>query len=192
MSTSFKILLLTHAKELSRKTNTGKLVTDTSFAKLISWDGRGDNIKVSEAIDNLSQPVLIWIDGPRIIKEDLCAANSDPTYVILDGTWQEAKNMFKKGPDCLRTIPRLSLEPTFKSTYKLRGNYGYVEKFAESNDTDGGDDVKALDSNLLCTVEVCASLLLKHGHKHKAEVLLGQLEEFQMSFQKYFSILGRT
>jgi DTW domain-containing protein YfiP len=83
MSASFKILLLTHAKELNRKSNTGRLITDPSFAKLISWEGRGDNIKVSEAIDNLCQPVLIWIEGPKIIKEDKCAAHSDPTYVIL-------------------------------------------------------------------------------------------------------------
>jgi DTW domain-containing protein YfiP len=102
MSASFKILLLTHAKELSRKSNTGKLITDTSFAKLISWEGRGDNIKISEAIDNLSQPVLIWIEGPKIIKDDHYAANPYPTYVILDGTWQEAKKMFRQGPECLR------------------------------------------------------------------------------------------
>jgi DTW domain-containing protein YfiP len=90
----------------------------------------------------------------------------------------------------LRTIPRLSLEPTFKSTYKLRGNYGYVDKFAESHNADGVDSGKALDSNLLCTAEVCASLLLKHGHEKRAEALLGQLEEFQMSFQKYITTKG--
>jgi hypothetical protein len=69
---------------------------------LISWEGRGDNIKISEAIDNLSQPVLIWIEGPKIIKDDQYVANPDPTYVILDGTWQEAKKMFRQGPECLR------------------------------------------------------------------------------------------
>jgi DTW domain-containing protein YfiP len=86
-----------------------------------------------------------------------------------------------------RTIPRMSLEPTFKSNYKLRGNYGYVGKFAESNDADGIASDKSLDSNLLCTAEVCASLLLKHGHEKRAEALLEQLEEFQMSFQKYIA-----
>lgn len=80
----------------------------------------------------------------------------------------------------------MSLEPSFKSTYKLRGNYGYVDKFSGVNTSDNIDLTgKTLDSNLLCTAEVCASLLLKHGHERQAEVLLGQLEEFQMSFQKY-------
>lgn len=90
----------------------------------------------------------------------------------------------------LRNIPRLSLEPTFKSTYKLRGNYGYVDKFAESHDADGLNSDKASDSNLLCTAEVCASLLIKHGHEKRAEALLEQLEEFQMSFQKYLTTKG--
>jgi hypothetical protein len=40
---------------------------------------------------------------------------------------------------------------------------------------------------MLMHTYVCASLLLKHGREKRAEVLLGQLEEFQMSFQKYIT-----
>lgn len=93
---------MTHTKELSRKSNTGKLISDSSFAQLLSWDGRGDNIKVSETINTLSHPVLIWVEGQKDMKNDLSILNSNPTYVILDGTWQEAKKMFRQGPDCLR------------------------------------------------------------------------------------------
>ena len=137
---SFRIVLLTHANELLRPTNTGKLLlakqqgNDKCEApgstEMLVWEGRGDNNKISEAVLRLSQPILVWTEAPKTIRDSAqLSIDRTSTYIILDGTWQEAKKMFRQGPDCLRSIPRISLEPSFQSTYKLRGNFGYVNRF---------------------------------------------------------------
>ena len=162
------------------------------ISELLVWEGRGDNAKTSEALLRLQEPVLIWTDAQQVLQNSADSPSSaDPTYIILDGTWQEAKKMFRQGPDCLRSMPRMSLEPTFRSNYKLRGNFGYVDRFNPIRSTsDIVEDaakpaVNHADSNLLCTVEVGACLLIKHGQEENAISLLKQLEEFQMSFQCY-------
>ena len=195
---SFRIVLLTHINEQLRPTNTGQLlltkpsVTAESdhpgSSVVVTWEGRGDNAKIAEVVKNLEQPILIWTDAPKRVREsETSVLSAGPTYIILDGTWQEAKKILRYGPESLRSIPRMRLEPTFKSTYKLRGNFGYVNRFTPTLST--GDDATSLDeqseSGLLCTAEVCASLLIKHGHAESADLLLQRLEDFQMSFQSY-------
>ena len=202
---SFKIFLLTHANEMLRLTNTGKILMKQSFLReapeslvkteILLWEGRGDNMKVSDAISQLHQPILIWTDAAKVTQiSDVVEPSEGPTYIILDGTWQEAKKMFRQGPHSLRCIPRMSLQPTFRSSYRLRGNFGYVDRFTSTtinsahSATEGETEVSQstdITSNLLCTAEVGASLLQRHGHNEIADRLLNELEEFQMSFQSY-------
>ena len=197
---SFRMVLLTHANEQRRPTNTGQLLLTQQYcedeetlspAELLIWEGRGDNVKISDALLRLHQPILIWTDAPKELRiSDPSVSFSDPTYIILDGTWQEAKKIFRQGPDCLRSIPRISLEPSFKSNYKLRGNFGYISKFASIYTSGIENEIPSVpdaDSNLLCTAEVGACLLLQHGHTNRATALLNSLETFQMSFQCYSS-----
>jgi len=42
-----------------------------------------------------------------------------PLFVLLDGTWAEARKMFSRSP-CLDALPVLSLEPDRSSQYQLR------------------------------------------------------------------------
>lgn len=200
---SFRIFLLTHANEMLRATNTGKLLLKDTLLKtapellekteVLLWEGRGDNLKVSDVISQLNQPILIWTDAAKVTRiSDVVAPSKGPTYIILDGTWQEAKKMFRQGPHCLRSIPRMSLQPNFRSTYRLRGNFGYIDRFgftesspALSAAEDAIEAPQNTASNLLCTAEVGASLLQRHGHYKSADRLLNELEDFQMSFQSY-------
>jgi DTW domain-containing protein len=198
---SFRIVLLTHINEQLRPTNTGQLLltktpvtvksSHPGSSVVVTWEGRGDNEKISEVVRSLEQPILIWTDAPKRVRdsESGVLSSAGPTYIILDGTWQEAKKMFRYGPEELRSIPRMRLEPTFKSKYKLRGNFGYVNRFTPTNASVTGDDSSSSceqpESGLLCTAEVCASLLIKHGHAESANLLLDRLEDFQMSFQSY-------
>ena len=202
---SFKIFLLTHANEMLRLTNTGKLLMKETFlteagetlakTEILIWEGRSDNMKVADAISQLHQPTLIWTDATKVTQvSDIVAPSEGPTYIILDGTWQEAKKIFRHGPHCLRCIPRMSLQPTFRSKYRLRGNFGYIDRFTSTPNNSvhsaAESAIEALQntdtaSNLLCTAEVGASLLQRHGHNEIADRLLNELEEFQMSFQSY-------
>ena len=42
-----------------------------------------------------------------------------PLFILLDGTWAEARKMFGRSP-CLDHLPVLSLQPDQTSQYKLR------------------------------------------------------------------------
>ncbi len=49
----------------------------------------------------------------------LVDASKRPLFILLDGTWSEARKMFRKSP-YLDHLPVLSLAPTWASRYKLR------------------------------------------------------------------------
>mmetsp|Transcript_21364 Transcript_21364/g.65036 ORF Transcript_21364/g.65036 Transcript_21364/m.65036 type:complete len:293 (+) Transcript_21364:240-1118(+) len=96
---------------------------------------------------------------------------SPMTYVLLDGTWQEARAIYRKGPSALRRAQRLALAPNWPSRYTLRRDRGWRSRFSGSDDSGDG---------LLCTAE-CVAVLLENviGDVHGAKLLLELLVEFQ-------------
>lgn len=173
----FSIVLLTHNNELARtNTNTGQLILSAGgSAKRWRWSGRNDNAQITKSIEDTTSPVLVWTEAPLLCSESNERSDdsrSSSTYIILDGTWQEAQKMFRNGPDALRSIPRVSLAPPFRSRYTLRKNFGFVERFSTMGETDG-------TSNLLCTAEVVAALYLLHGYGDESSEILARLDAFQ-------------
>jgi DTW domain-containing protein YfiP len=57
-------------------------------------------------------------DG-RVVHEVTHTPHKRPLFILLDGTWDEARKMFRKSP-YLQTFPVLSLQPEQLSRYKLR------------------------------------------------------------------------
>jgi DTW domain-containing protein YfiP len=53
------------------------------------------------------------------VRHDPAAPGKRPLFVLLDGTWSEARKMFAKSP-YLAGLPVLSLEPDRASAYQLR------------------------------------------------------------------------
>ena len=132
------IVLLQHANEVGRETATGAVMAHESLRPHIQlehwvWSGRNDNDKISTLVS--SRPcVLVWAETPGLpaqmskgISQD---SNDSPCYVILDGTWQEARSIFRKC-SVLHALPRVSLEAA-SSTYKLRSNFGWRHKFGST------------------------------------------------------------
>jgi DTW domain-containing protein len=205
---SFKVILLTHANELNRVSNTARIITTVGSTELTHvekwvWRGRVDNNHVTSCLGTTVRPVLVWTEAPSLSSSlaDDCKSQCLNTYIILDGTWQEAKKMFRHGPDAIRSIPRVSLEPSFLSDYRLRGNYGYRNRFGQESlsvsadvdtlksiPTDGTPSAPPQEDtrpcSLLCTAEVVAALLEVHGdHSGKADVLR-RLEDFQIDIER--------
>ena len=58
------------------------------------------------------------------------AQRKRPLFILLDGTWSEARKMFRRSP-YLDRLPVLSLEPRQTSQYKLR-NSGRTDHFCTS------------------------------------------------------------
>lgn len=97
------------------------------------------------------------------------AAEGD--YIILDGTWQEALQIFRKGPDCLRACPRAALAAG-PSRYILRADYGWRERFGASGDAEP-----------LCTAEAAASLLEQRGGDEAGGAAVrALLDDFQREY----------
>ena len=184
-SFGLSIVLLTHINEMVRPTNTGRLLRSslmtTDSLQLWQWSGSNDNERISQAIEASKQPLLIWTEAP-IIDSSTNTLSCDNTYIILDGTWQEAQKMFRRGPEVLRKIPRISLKPSFSSKYRLRSNFGFIKRFGNKSNSQVNPAGEAVDNNLLCTAEVGAALLLLHGDESGAQIVLNNLETFQTAY----------
>ena len=90
--------------------------------------------------------------------EDAVAGSPDkrPLFVLLDGTWSEARKIFRKSP-YLDRFPVLSLQPVLPSTYRLR---------------------RSSHAHHFCTSEVAALCLALAGDRVAAQTLDAYLEVF--------------
>ena len=79
-----------------------------------------------------------------------------PLFLLLDGTWSEARNMFRKSP-YLTKLPVLSLQPEQLSRYRLR---------------------RSSHEHHFCTSEVAALCLALAGDEQAAQTLEAYLEVF--------------
>ena len=77
-------------------------------------------------------------------------------FVLLDGTWAEARKMFRKSP-YLDRLPVLSLQPGTASNYRLR---------------------RSSRSDHFCTAEVAAQCLALAGETQAADTLAAYLDVF--------------
>ena len=90
-----------------------------------------------------------------------------PLFVLLDGTWSEARKMFRKSP-YLDAFPVLSLNPGVSSNYKLR---------------------RSTRDDHFCTSEVAALCLALAGETHVAHTLAAYLDVFTAH---YLSAIRQT
>lgn len=124
------VCLLMYDTEPMKPSNTGWLIADVvkdCFA--FGWSRTETNPALLELLaDKGWQPYVVFpeeysLPGQRVVHE-LPVANQDgvvlrPLFVVLDGTWQEARKMFRKSA-FLHEFPLLSLRPEQLSRYHLR------------------------------------------------------------------------
>lgn len=112
-----RVLLLTHEKEMDRKTGTGKIVKKVlgEVCKIIKWS-RVEPDK--DLVDNISNSILIYPGGEELEAID---PDSFDRVIILDGTWQEARKIYNKSK-YLKNCRKASLNPSKESIYNLRKN----------------------------------------------------------------------
>jgi DTW domain-containing protein YfiP len=185
---ALNVILLQHSKERSRMTSTAPLLSDNEHVKrnetfqplsghvnveILSWSGRKDNGEIEQRLGEVRGAVLVWTGGnitAEAFQNKTTAAA--PSFVILDGTWQEARTMFRKLP-ALQQLPRLSLSPQWSSIYTLRKDFtGWRDRFGGSDD------------NLLCTAKAVAALLDHRGDNVGRDIVLHRLQKFQHDFGK--------
>lgn len=152
LNTRAGVCLLMADIEPLKPTNTGWLVADVvadTFA--FGWSRtEADPDLLALLGDSQWQPYVVfpgqYAAPERVVRtvqppESLptAAAQKRPLFILLDGTWSEARKMFRRSP-YLDRLPVLSLEPDRTSQYKLR-NSGRTDHFCTS-------EVAALCMNL--------------------------------------------
>ena len=116
--------------------------------------------------DTQWQPYVVFpgefADDERVVHDVSNTADKRPLFILLDGTWDEARKMFRKSP-YLQKFPVLSLQPEQLSRYKLR---------------------RAQSEAHLCTAEVGALCLDLAHDSHAAAALNAYFEVFTEHYLK--------
>eukprot|EP00985_Skeletonema_marinoi_P005324 scaffold2296_cov123-Skeletonema_marinoi.AAC.3 len=184
--------------------NKNDLVETRMKVTIWTWRGTNDVAMIDEQIMRLLNDGdravhLLWTGGTttaaaaatnammtkRTNNTEKAAAAE--TFIIIDGTWQQARKIYRKVP-MLWSLPRISFNGTNvpPSTYVLRGDYsGWRERFSSSsstttNNNDGGGD--GGNNDLLCTAEVAAAVMDRRGDGDCANVIRRRLDVFQSTF----------
>ena len=114
------IYLLTHSRELERKTNTGKLVKEAlgESCHIFEWQRKLPNAELLQHIQGGNIALLYpHADSQEVTMQDALI----DSYILIDATWQEAQKMYNHSP-YLHGLPKVSLKPDKPSIYSLRRN----------------------------------------------------------------------
>jgi DTW domain-containing protein YfiP len=141
------ITLLTHEREHVKKNNTGQLALECigHVVERIIWQRRSAHPALVDAIET-EQAALLY---PTEFGAKAVDINTVEHFIIVDGTWQEARKIYNKSP-YLKKAQRLQLTGSKPSGFILR-----------RNQIAGG----------LCTAECIIELLMIKQHYSEAEVL---------------------
>lgn len=148
--------------EALKPSNTGWLVADLiadTFA--FAWSRvAADDALLCLLKDPQWQVFLVfpghYAQPERVVQKVVTEPDRRPLFVLLDGTWAEARKMFKKSP-YLNHLPVLSLTEQALSHYGLR---------------------QADEAGHLCTAEVAAACVSLAGEEQTGATLQAYLQVF--------------
>jgi DTW domain-containing protein len=155
--------------EALKPSNTGWLVADVvADTAAFGWSRTAvDPGLLALLADPQWQPYLVFpgefAPPERVVTEvqgDGGGEGKRPLFVLLDGTWAEARKMFRKSP-YLDRLPVLSLHPGQSSNYRLR---------------------RSSRDDHFCTSEVAALCLALAGETQAAETLAAYLDVFTVHY----------
>jgi len=165
VATHAGVCLLMAPFEALKPSNTGWLVADVvPDTQAFAWSRTHVDTALTALLDDPRwQPVLVFpgeFAAPGRVVGELpggpSASGRRPLFVLLDGTWAEARKAFRKSP-FLDRLPVLSLDPAQLSRYRLR---------------------RAWHAHHLCTAEIAALCLAMAGDVHAAGALEAWLDVF--------------
>lgn len=162
VSTRSGMCLLMSGTEPLKPTNTGWLIADVvPDTAAFGWARTVvDPALPALLADPQWDPYVVfpgeYAAPERVVSEVAVHPGKRPLFVLLDGTWSEARKMFRKSP-YLDSLPVLSLQPEQLSRYRLR---------------------RSTRDEHLCTSEVAALCLALAGEQHAAATLEAYLDVF--------------
>ncbi|UYG07339.1 tRNA-uridine aminocarboxypropyltransferase [Halomonas sp. M4R1S46] len=166
-----RVWLLTHPLEHHKPTNTGRLIRDVlPETEVFTWYRTAPDARLLALLDDARYaPFVIFPDdhedyAHRVVGMDrvMAEVHADkvPVFIILDGTWRQARRIFRKSP-YLASLPVLPLATERLTRYRLR---------------------KPASAAHLCTVEVAVELLRQAGDAEAAGILDDYFDAFNDSY----------
>jgi DTW domain-containing protein YfiP len=156
--------------EALKPSNTGWLIADVlPETAAFSWSRlQVEPVLLAMLDDPQWQPYVVFPGefaqaGRKVVTEpdgDPAERAKRPLFILLDGTWSEARKIFRKSP-WLRHLPVLSLQPEAMSRYRLR---------------------RSTHEHHFCTSEVAALCLALAGDEHAAQTLEAYLDVFSCRY----------
>ncbi|AUQ26552.1 tRNA-uridine aminocarboxypropyltransferase [Dickeya zeae] len=149
-----------------KPSNTGRLIADIlPQTDAFLWSRTEPDPALLEALQTPDyQPWLVFLadadEEGRQVCHQLPASDKPPLFVMLDGTWPEARKMFRKSP-YLDSLPILSLSVDALSCYQLR---------------------EASSAGQHCTAEIAIALLHQAGDHTAADALGAHFDRFRRHY----------
>jgi len=146
--------LLMHHNETFKPTNTGRLIEDCiAGTKRFKWSRTEPDTELIDALNDPDiDPYIVFPEGEdyqdRMVEFEP-KQGKKPVFIILDGTWRQARRMFRHGR-FLDHLPVIQPKITTSSKYKLR---------------------KAAVNGQLCTAEVAAEMLKLAGDTQGHQIM---------------------
>lgn len=156
-----QFILLTHPREIEKKTNTGQLVKALlEGTRIILWQRTEPDASLLQLIEQGICALVYPVDddpGDDCPDDVASTATKASTahqkryqyYILIDSTWQEARKIYNRS-SYLHHLPRVNISSAKASRYSLR-----------RNQKPGG----------LCTAECAITLLRQNRFDHDAELL---------------------
>jgi len=177
VKTQSAFLLLMYDDEILKPSNTGRLIADLvpeTFAYI--WSRTEPNEDMLALVNDPKwQPIVVfpeeYAQAERVLVQsaipqvETSVSDKRPLFILLDGTWAQAKKMFRKSP-YLDTLPVLSFSPEKLSQYLVR---------------------KATKDNQLATAEVASLVLASIGEQENADLLALLFSTFKENY-----LLGKS
>lgn len=165
ISTSSRIWIISTEREFYRPSNTARLLklVNPNSTEIFLWERTQKPEKLIDYLnDDIYDTYLVFPveDETQCSKVEYKSTGKIPAFVLIDGTWKEARKILRKS-DYLNKLPRISLQPNFKSHYDLRRGA------AEGN---------------LCTIEAAVEVLKINGEIGNSKVI----DEFYNLFLKSY------
>lgn len=161
-----RFCLIMFDTEPLKPSNTGRLIADILPAtQAFIWSRTAPDPGLLALIQNSRyRPYVVfpaaYAKPERLVFTQLPEPTKPALFILLDGTWSEARKMFRKSP-YLDSLPLFSLDVTALSDYRLRA---------------------AQRPEQHCTAEVAAALLLQAGDRAAAS---GLRDHFTLFREQY-------
>lgn len=173
--------LLMFDTEPMKPSNTGYLIADVlpDNTRAFLWSRTQIDPELLELIaDPRWQPYVVFPESYATVGRTIATSSQvstqnnakAPLFILLDGTWPEAKKMFRKSP-YLDSFPLLSLIGGAVSRYDLR---------------------QAANAEQLCTAEVAIALLRMVEEDHAAAKLEQWFSQFKTHYLAGCPAQGKT